>query len=143
MTPIQKVTGRRNPDFTQQKDRRARVRYGIKESVRYRRSEGPLNSPWFRGRTLNVSARGILASLQEPLSVGDRVEMFMDLPGVYFDRLMVRLHVTATVVRRHTEGTALRFLKRRFLDAGPVHTLGANHANRPQRYVRYPQSKPA
>jgi hypothetical protein len=139
MTPVLKVTLRKNSDFTNENNRRAKVRYGIKESFRYRSFEGDGYSEWSSGFTLNMSARGILATFREPLRPGTRVEMHMNWPGVYFDRDLVRLSLTATVIRTDSNGTALRILTHRFQDIKPqaMPTRETRYRTPPARPRRY------
>lgn len=114
-------------------NRRANARYGVKESFTYRSLDRQGSSRWSSGRTVNMSARGLLATFSGPLRIGDRIELYMNWLGAYFDRDIVRLHLTAIVVRTEERGTALRILTHRFSDIQAQLKPASTHVNRDVR----------
>jgi hypothetical protein len=92
--------------------------------LQYRASGSTPDSAWKRGRTLDISAGGILIDIPESMPVGSRLELVMDWPGLYHCRPMVRLFLTASVTRTaaNTNGTciALRILNHVFGDVRPA-----------------------
>jgi hypothetical protein len=101
-------------------DRRSKGRYAIQTPLRYRAANGPLNSAWKHGCTLDMSATGILIQIPEPIAVGRKLELAMDWNGLYHGREKMRLFVVASVTRSDRRGTALRILSHRFRDVSPV-----------------------
>jgi len=61
-----------------------------------------------------MSAGGILIQLAEPISLGMKLELALDWPGIYHDREEMRLFLMAAVTRTGREGTALRIVSHRF-----------------------------
>jgi hypothetical protein len=82
--------------------------------MRYRAAEGPLNSAWKHGCTLNMSASGVLIHIPEAMTVGMTLELAMDWTGLYHGREKMRLFLVASVTRSDRRGTALRILAHRF-----------------------------
>src|SRR5215475_5951843 len=101
------------------KDRRAARRYGVKTPFRFRFSNGTPTGGWKSGRTLDMSARGILIETEEQLSLGNRLDLSMDWPGLYHGKEMMRLYVSAVVVRVDERSAALRILSHKFRDVPP------------------------
>jgi len=106
------------------KNRRTANRYTLRTPLQYRALGSAPDSAWKRGRSLDISAGGILIDIPEAMPVGSRWELVMDWPGLYHCRPMVRLFLTASVTRTaaHTNGTciALRILNHLFGDARPA-----------------------
>lgn len=102
------------------KNRRATNRYAVTTPLWYRAADSKLNSAWKRGRTLDMSAGGILIDIPEALAAGTNLELGMDWPGLYHGRETMRLFLTAAVTRRDGRGTALRILSHRFRDGRPA-----------------------
>lgn len=100
------------------RNRRANNRYAVSRELAYRPSDGASERAWQRGRTLDMSASGILIDIPAGIPVGSQLELEMDWPGLYHDRLMMRLSLTASVVRVDARGTALRILRHEFRDGG-------------------------
>ena len=97
-------------------DRRANRRYAVRTPLRYRPANSPLNAAWKYGRTLDMSAGGILTDLPEAIAPGAKLELAMDWTGLYHDRNMMRLYLIASVKRADGRGTALRILRYKFRD---------------------------
>ncbi len=99
------------PRFDRVNDRRARDRYALSMPLRYRTA-----GEWMPGRSIDISAGGMMLDLTEDLETGTRVEILMDWPGVYFGKKKVRLFVIGSVVRAQRRGCAIRFLRHQFRD---------------------------
>jgi hypothetical protein len=99
-----------------QADRRSTRRYDLQTPIRYRTANGPLNSPWKYGSARNMSAGGILVQLPESVSVGCKLELAIDWPGLYHDREKMRLFMIASVARIGSDGIALAIHSHRFRD---------------------------
>jgi hypothetical protein len=106
------------------KDRRRNFRYALPTSLRYRVA-GEIIGPWKNGRTLNMSASGILVGGGETLLRGARVELMMDWPGLLHGATGMRLVVFGEVVRSEGSGTAVRILRHEFRAAPERSAIGA------------------
>jgi PilZ domain len=106
------------------KNRRTSNRYALRMPLQYRTSGSTLDSAWKTGRTLDISASGVQIEIPEAMPVGSRLELVMDWPGLYHCRPVVRLFLTASVMRTvaDTNGTciALRILNHLFGDVRPA-----------------------
>jgi hypothetical protein len=89
------------------------------------RVAGTAHAAWKRGRTIDMSAGGILAGIGEMIPVGAALELVIAFPGTYYGRPMVRLQVSATVLRSDTCSAALRILHHQFcgVTGRPAKTL--------------------
>ena len=96
-------------------DKRSHTRYSLSTPLRYRLLGLPGSQPWRDGRSLNISAGGILMEIPEEAPRGSILEVTVDWPGVYHNRPMVRLSLVGSAVRVDSRGTAVRLLSRRFL----------------------------
>ena len=101
-------------------ERRSNRRYALQTPLQYRAANGPLDSAWKHGGALNMSSRGILIDIPEAIAVGRKLELAMDWTGLYHDRQMMRLFLTASVTRTGPQGIALRILTHRFRDVSPM-----------------------
>jgi hypothetical protein len=101
-------------------ERRSNGRYAVQTPLRYRAANGPLNSAWKHGCTLNMSAGGVLIHIPEPVTVGTKLELAMDWDGLYHGRERMRLFLAAVVTRTGRRGTAMRILTHRFCDMSPA-----------------------
>ena len=106
--------------FPRNKERRAARRFEMKTPFRYRPADGEPNADWKSGRTLDMSARGILLAPIEGIATGSRLDLVMDWPGIYHGKDMVRLFVTGAVVRVDERGVALHILSHKFRDLRPA-----------------------
>ena len=97
-------------------NRRSNHRFEIKMPLRYRRSETVQQSEWTGGATLDMSASGLLIDIPERLPIGGKAQIVIDWTGLYHGRPMVRLFLTASVIRVDRRGTALRILNHQFRD---------------------------
>ena len=102
------------PRFDRLNDRRARDRYTLSMSLRYRTA-----GEWISARTLDMSANGMLLEVPEDLRPGTRLEILMDWPGVYFGKKKVRLFLIGSVTRVEPRGAALRIVRHQFRDVAP------------------------
>jgi len=102
------VVGENEPMKTP-KDRRTRHRYALRLPLRYRLADGA----WRRGRTLDMSAGGILIDIAEAIPEGAELEVEMEWTGLYHGG-QVSLFLTASVARVDERGTALRILQHEF-----------------------------
>lgn len=59
------------------------------------------------GRTMSVSSRGVLMTVNVPVTIGDSVEYFMLLTAGEGSRAPVVLHCVGTVVRTGTDMVAV------------------------------------
>jgi hypothetical protein len=126
MTSVFKRTTPLESQPSKRSDCRATTRYTVRSPLRYRGANSALNAAWKYGRTLDMSAGGILIDIPEAMAVGTKLELAMNWTGLYHNKQSMRLHMIAAVTRTDGRGTALRILKHRFCDAGPA-------AVRPQR----------
>jgi hypothetical protein len=122
MTSASILTFQREPQPFERKNRRAHPRYAFVTPLRYRAAAGAMHSNWKSGRSVDMSAGGILIDIPETLPVGSRLELAMDWPGLYHGKPMVLLSLTASVVRVDLRGTALRILNHQFRDVSAVAT---------------------
>jgi PilZ domain len=99
-------------------ERRANNRYSVHSPVQFRAPGTAPGCGWGSGRTVDMSARGILIDAPEPLPLGSAVELALEWPGIYHGTPMMRLFLTASVVRVDSRGTALRILTHQFVDPG-------------------------
>jgi hypothetical protein len=97
-------------------ERRSTRRYDLQTPIRYRTANGPLNSKWKHGSARNMSAGGILVQLPESVSLGCKLELAIDWPGLYHDRENMRLFLIASVARTGPGVAALRIESHRFRD---------------------------
>jgi hypothetical protein len=88
--------------------------------MQYRTSRGALNSGWKCGRTLDMSAGGILIDIPQTMPIASILELAMDWPGLYHGKPTVRLFLTASVARIDGRGTALCILSHEFRDVHPA-----------------------
>jgi hypothetical protein len=69
---------------------------------------------WKHGRTVDMSAGGVLIDMAESLPAGCPLEVAMDWPDLYHGKPMVRLFLAGHVVRVDRRGTALRIVHHEF-----------------------------
>ncbi len=100
-------------------NRRAADRYALRMSLRYRADAG-----WRPGHTIDMSARGILIEIPEPLSLGSRLDILMEWPGLYFGKKKVHLFLIGSVTRVDERGTALRIVSHQFREPARRPPLG-------------------
>jgi PilZ domain len=101
------------------KNRRATNRYPVKTLMQYRISGSELESDWQGGRTLDMSAGGILINIPEAASLDSRLELLIDWPGLYHGKPMVHLVLVGSVVRHDHRGTAIRIVSHEFRPVRP------------------------
>ena len=100
------------------KERRRKERFGFVTSLQYRMRR---DARWEgSGRTVNMSAAGILLAADRAFPPGAQVELSLDWPGLYHDADRMRLVVNAAVVRSEGKRTALRILQHEFLQVPAV-----------------------
>jgi hypothetical protein len=92
------------------KDRRAFSRYPVNTPFVYRAP----GSGWKTGRTVDMSARGLLVDIPEPVVPGYTLDLAIDWPGLYHGKPAVRLMLAGSVVRIDPRGVALRILHHEF-----------------------------
>lgn len=119
----------KNQNNTTTKNRRLATRYGVRTPFRYRVVNNKADSAWKYGKTLDMSARGILIEVPETAPMGSALEIMMDWPGLYHGKTLVRLVLIAVVTRIDARGIALRILRHQFLDIYPE----AARTRRPER----------
>ena len=100
------------------RDRRQTIRFPICEAVEYRLILSRRFSITGRGYTLNVASGGILLSTQHLLPVGGLVELTIDWPALFADRLALSLVAGGRVVRSDHRQAAVRLEKHRFQARG-------------------------
>jgi hypothetical protein len=122
MTSASILTFQRELQPFERKNRRAHPRYAFVTPLRYRAAGGALHPAWKTGRTVDMSAGGILIDIPEALPVGSRLELAMDWPGLYHGKAMVLLSLTASVVRVDLRGTAVQILNHEFREVCAVVT---------------------
>ncbi len=96
------------------KERRRKERFSFVTSLQYRMRR---DTKWEgSGRTVNMSAAGILMVAERSFQPGAQIELSLDWPGLYHDAEKMRLVVSATVVRSQGSRTAVRILQHEFLE---------------------------
>ncbi len=93
------------------KNRRSTNRYEMSSALWYRAAG---SSGWKRGRTLDMSAGGMLIEIPEMMGVNTRLEIEMDWNGLFHGTGMLRLSVVGSVTRRDSRGIAVRILSHSF-----------------------------
>ena len=88
--------------------------------MEYRVTESGLGSPWKQGRTVDMSATGVLIEIADSLAAGSNLELRMNWPGLYHGKAAVRLSLTGAVVRADQRGTALRITRHEFRESAFV-----------------------
>jgi len=79
-----------------------------------------------------MSASGLLIEIPETLVPGTILDIGADWPGLYHGCAVVRLLLTATVIRIDQRGTALRILSHEFRDIRPALVARGRVDNPPQ-----------
>jgi hypothetical protein len=100
-----------------QPDRRFARRYLVRATLKYRVLESTSTGVWNDGHTINMSSNGIFIETAEELADGSLLELRINWLGLYHARPVVRLLLSALVVRTDDRGAALRILDHEFRDA--------------------------
>jgi hypothetical protein len=86
----------------------------------YRAAGSTPQSAWKHGRSLDMSACGILIDVPQAMPLGSRWELSMNWPGLFHGTETVRLYLVVSVTRVDSRGVALRILSHRFHGAAMV-----------------------
>ena len=99
------------------RERRARRRYSISENVSYliRCEREVLHRG--TGHILNLSSSGILFESEEPLPVGEKVELSIPWPALLNGEIALSLRTIGTIVRANRRHTAATIDKYEFFTA--------------------------
>ena len=89
-------------------ERRLSRRYKIRLPIQFRVSEGRTISRWRRGRTCDVSTRGIVFRSGQPVPAHAQVEMIVDWPSKRDDLYPITLRAAGHVVRSEGRKIAVR-----------------------------------
>ena len=103
-------------------DRRSWPRYPFEAALEYRLIRGRKVSTG-RGKTVNVSSRGVLFQSDKPLAAGAQIELAIAWPALLNDAAGLTLHVTGRTVRSQENCAAVRILRYEFRTraaVGPV-----------------------
>ena len=79
-------------------ERRLRRRFPLSYELRYRTLENEDREPG-QGKTINISSRGLLFTIDRVLSPGMKVEIHVDWPFKLDDRVALKLVLFGRVVR--------------------------------------------
>jgi len=92
-------------------DRRATDRFPLENDVRYKLLEARLSGQTGRGRTLNISSRGILFTTEARLPLGRRIEVAVDWPAKLNEHCGLKLVALGKIVRSSDDLTAINIEK--------------------------------
>jgi len=93
-----------------QPDRRASKRYDIELAVHFRVFVSRHMVHTGKGKTANMSSRGVLFRSGTPLTPGVNLELTVIWPVLFENRFPLQLRILGRVVRQDDRGTAVRVL---------------------------------
>ncbi len=99
-------------------ERRGKQRFEFVTSLKYRIGRNTRWEGW--GRTVNMSAGGILLVADRSFLPGSQIELSLEWPGLYHDVERMCLVLVAKVVRSEGTRTALQVLRHEFLEVPAV-----------------------
>src|SRR5262245_48477417 len=109
-------------------NRRKQFRYGLVVEVKYTvhvRGQAPQTGA---GRTVDISAGGILLQSVKPLPLGAVVDVSIPWFGLYHDVDRIRLMAFGPVIRTEGDQAAIRFLRHEFRKYGNRITMHPDRA---------------
>jgi c-di-GMP-binding flagellar brake protein YcgR len=122
---------RNRSERTQPDNRRRHTRYGFAADVAYKVFRNGADTSTGRGRTVDMSAGGILLQLERVPTTGSQMELSVAWPGLFQGEAQMRLLVRGPVVRREGLRTAVRIAHHEFRTASEAAISGAQpHASR-------------
>ena len=99
-------------------DRRSNARYPLESDSAYRIVRGQLVVETGSGRTVNISARGVLFQSTRALPVGEPVELSIAWPARLDDTVRLQLCIKGRTVRSNSNSTAVQIQRYGFRTAG-------------------------
>jgi hypothetical protein len=95
-------------------ERRAKIRFPLNLELRYRVAGacGPIENG--SGRTIDISSSGLSFTSDNPLSIGQMLDLFIDWPIQLDGGIQLQLVLWGVVVRTTGAVTALRFERHQF-----------------------------
>src|SRR2546427_11175718 len=88
-------------------ERRSTNRFPIESELQYKLMGWKGATQTGTGRTLNMSSRGILFTMQSPLPRGERVELSVDWPAQLNEQCGLKLVALGKIVRSQAETAAI------------------------------------
>jgi hypothetical protein len=85
-------------------DQRRNVRFPLALPVRYRLAKG---SGW--GQTINIGSGGALFTIDQPVKIGQRVELFIGWPVLLHENVHLNLVAGGSIVRVEAGCAAVKF----------------------------------
>ncbi|MGA3075369.1 MAG: PilZ domain-containing protein [Bryobacteraceae bacterium] len=105
----------RRRSIAAEQERRHQVRFPIPLPVRYRLAK---RSGW--GRILNIGSRGALFTIDQPVRLGQRIELDIGWPVLLHDNVYLSLVAAGVIVRVEEGRAAVRFGKYCFRTASSI-----------------------
>ena len=95
-------------------DRRRLERFPISLELRYREISRRSDAAQGVGKTVNISGKGIVFTVQQPMEAGTRVELTINWPVLLDGRTGLRLSVQGMVVRSTQDRVAILLQRHEF-----------------------------
>ena len=100
------------------KNRRMAKRYPLCQIVEYRQLNSVPGPVAGQGRTINIGSGGVLFTTEEPLQVGQPVEVLIEWPACTDGTCALRLVTLGEVVRSEDRQAAVQFQRHEFRTRG-------------------------
>jgi hypothetical protein len=104
-------------------DRRVQTRYPIELDLEYKIVKSGLTAGSGLGKTGNISSQGILFHPEEPVPVGQHVQLSIRWPAAMGNEPFIELWAYGRIVRSDPDGTAVQLSRHHFQKPKDPHVV--------------------